>query len=55
MWVVGVAFVLVVIVAGVNALRHSGGSLRGPGGGAGRCRSSPHRSPPAAWTEDAKT
>lgn len=30
MWVVGVAFVLVVIVAGVNALRHSGGSLRGP-------------------------
>jgi hypothetical protein len=30
MWVVGVAFVIVVIVAGVNALRHSGGSLRGP-------------------------
>ena len=30
MWVVGVAFLLVVIVAGVNALRHSGGSLRGP-------------------------
>ncbi|HEY2604168.1 MAG TPA: hypothetical protein VGI67_21605 [Thermoleophilaceae bacterium] len=30
MWVVGVAFVLVVILAGVNALHHSGGSLRGP-------------------------
>jgi hypothetical protein len=30
MWVVGVVFVIVVIVAGVNALRHSGGSLRGP-------------------------
>ena len=30
MWVVGVAFLLVVIVAGVNALRHSGGSLHGP-------------------------
>jgi hypothetical protein len=30
MWVVGVAFLIVVIVAGVNALRHSGGSLRGP-------------------------
>ncbi|HEX6459598.1 MAG TPA: hypothetical protein VF032_11825 [Thermoleophilaceae bacterium] len=30
MWVVGVVFVLAVIVAGVNALRHSGGSLRGP-------------------------
>jgi hypothetical protein len=30
MWVVGVAFVLVVAVAGVNALRHSGGALRGP-------------------------
>jgi hypothetical protein len=30
MWVVGVVFVLVVIVAGVNALRHSGGGLRGP-------------------------
>ena len=30
MWVVGVAFLIVVIVAGVNALRHSGGSLHGP-------------------------
>jgi hypothetical protein len=30
MWVVGMAFLIVVIVAGVNALRHSGGSLRGP-------------------------
>jgi hypothetical protein len=30
MWVVGVVFVVVVIVAGVNALHHSGGSLRGP-------------------------
>jgi hypothetical protein len=30
MWVVGVVFVIVVIVAGVNALRHSGGGLRGP-------------------------
>jgi hypothetical protein len=30
MWVVGVVFLLVVVVAGVNALRHSGGGLRGP-------------------------
>jgi hypothetical protein len=30
MWVVGVAFVIVAIVAGANALRHSGGGLRGP-------------------------
>jgi hypothetical protein len=30
MWVVGVAFLLVVVVAGINALRHSGGALRGP-------------------------
>jgi hypothetical protein len=30
MWVVGVAFIIVVIVAGANALRHSGGSLHGP-------------------------
>lgn len=30
MWVVGVVFVLAAIVAGVNALRHNGGSLRGP-------------------------
>lgn len=30
MWVVGIVFVIVVVVAGVNALRHSGGSLRGP-------------------------
>ena len=30
MWVVGVAFVIVVIVAGANALRNSGGGLRGP-------------------------
>jgi AhpC/TSA family len=30
MWVVGVAFVIVVAVAGINALRHSGGGLRGP-------------------------
>jgi len=49
MWVVGVAFVLVVIVAGVNALRHSGGSLRGPAVGR-TLPQSPHRSPPAAWT-----
>lgn len=30
MWVVGVAFVIVVAVAGLNAVRHSGGGLRGP-------------------------
>jgi hypothetical protein len=30
MWVVGVAFVIVVAIAGINALRHSGGGLRGP-------------------------
>jgi hypothetical protein len=30
MWVVGVAFLIVVTVAGINALRHSGGSLHGP-------------------------
>jgi hypothetical protein len=30
MWVVGVAFVIVVALAGLNALRHSGGGLRGP-------------------------
>jgi hypothetical protein len=30
MWVVGVAFVIVIAVAGINALRHSGGGLRGP-------------------------
>ncbi len=30
MWVVGVAFVIVLIVAGLNALRHNGGALRGP-------------------------
>ena len=29
MWVVGVAFVIVVAIAGINALRHSGGGLRG--------------------------
>jgi hypothetical protein len=33
MWVVGVAFMIVVIVAGINALRHSGGGLRGPAAG----------------------
>jgi AhpC/TSA family len=33
MWVVGVAFVIVVIVAGLNAIRHSGGGLRGPAAG----------------------
>jgi hypothetical protein len=30
MWVVGVAFVIVIAIAGINALRHSGGGLRGP-------------------------
>jgi len=30
MWVVGVAFVIVLAVAGINALRHSGGGLHGP-------------------------
>jgi hypothetical protein len=30
MWVIGVAFVIVVALAGLNALRHSGGGLRGP-------------------------
>lgn len=30
MWVVGVVFLIVVVVAGINALRHSGGGLRGP-------------------------
>ncbi|HKN94887.1 MAG TPA: hypothetical protein VJU60_11185 [Thermoleophilaceae bacterium] len=30
MWVVGVVFVIAIAVAGVNALRHSGGSLHGP-------------------------
>jgi hypothetical protein len=30
LWVVGVAFVIVVAVAGLNAVRHSGGALRGP-------------------------
>jgi hypothetical protein len=30
MWVVGIAFVIVLAVAGLNALRHSGGGLHGP-------------------------
>jgi hypothetical protein len=30
MWVVGVAFVIVVAVAGLNAVRHGGGGLHGP-------------------------
>ncbi len=30
MWVVGVVFVIAIAFAGVNALRHSGGSLHGP-------------------------
>jgi hypothetical protein len=30
MWVVGVVFFIVLAVAGLNALRHSGGALRGP-------------------------
>ena len=30
MWVVGMVFVIAMAIAGVNALRHSGGSLRGP-------------------------
>ena len=30
MWVVGVVFVIVVALAGLNAIRHSGGGLRGP-------------------------
>lgn len=30
MWVVGVVFILALVVAGVNALRHNGGGLRGP-------------------------
>jgi peroxiredoxin len=30
MWVVGIAFVIALAVAGLNAIRHSGGGLRGP-------------------------